>query len=400
MKKLLQIGLDTLLVSILPILMWITLGFILTRDIANVFSLTYPLQFFYALFEALFGKGANIAAKKMNDERIVDSNIVLGIILVGILTLLVVFNVDSYIFLMSMDRVIYHEYCIYAITWMYFSFIMAIVTQKLYFKNENVKANKINILFNVANFISIICLSIVAKNNVAIFITLAIDLCIMLIVLIKNIEITKLVFKAGKSIKYSSFSLFRNVTMFITYLIGFKTSFSFGTAYLATINVESLTTDTQWDILYSVDTVSKIDMANNKFDYKESLRNAYKLTFMLISSSIVMNLVLFWYFKPKLSVLIVLLLIQYVDMLLEPIKVMRINYLQLKDDNRQDNFVYALLRMIRVVCAFIPSVFCTYIGQFISMICLLSYALYQCRNVPIFNLRNIDNCRSSILKKE
>ena len=78
MKRLLQISLDTLLISILPIIMWIILGFIITKEISNVFSLTYPLQFFYMIFVSLFAIGPNITSKKNNNEDVVYSNMLFG----------------------------------------------------------------------------------------------------------------------------------------------------------------------------------------------------------------------------------------------------------------------------------------------------------------------------------
>lgn len=65
MKRLLQISLDTLLLSVLPIITWLLLGFIVNKNISNVFSLTYPLQFFYLLFVNIFAIGPNITSKKL-----------------------------------------------------------------------------------------------------------------------------------------------------------------------------------------------------------------------------------------------------------------------------------------------------------------------------------------------
>ena len=132
MKRLMQISLDTLLTSVLPIVMWILLGFIVTKDISNVFSLTYPMQFFYLMFLSLFAVGPNITAKKLKNESVVCSNMLFGSICVGILTLILVLNVDIYISVMNMDKNVYHNFCIYSMIWMYLSFIMQIITQKLY----------------------------------------------------------------------------------------------------------------------------------------------------------------------------------------------------------------------------------------------------------------------------
>ena len=87
MKRLLQISLDTLLISVLPIITWLLLGFIVNKDISNVFSLTYPLQFFYLLFVNIFAIGPNITAKKIKDNSIVYSNMFVGTIIVGIINI-------------------------------------------------------------------------------------------------------------------------------------------------------------------------------------------------------------------------------------------------------------------------------------------------------------------------
>lgn len=392
MKRLLQVGLDTLLISVLPILMWILLGFIVTKDISNVFTLTYPLQFFFAIFENVFGKGPNITAQKDKNFSVVDANIILGCIFVGLIVLLLAINTDSYITFFNMDSSIYHNFCLFSIVGLYFSFIIQLVVQKMYFENKNKTANKISLLFNLVNFGSIIILSLLFDSWIAISITLLLDASIIFGILIKNIKWTRFKIKFKDNLKYSSFSLMRNVSMFLTYIIGYQQSFSFGAIYLTTINFETLTTDTQWDILYAVDTVSKVDLSKGEFDYKKSLQNAYKLIGMLLTSTLIMNVCLYWYFKPNIAVLMILLLIQFIDMALEPIKVLRINYIQINESDKKHNLYYALIRLVRIACSFIPSAFCTYIGQVVSMICLLGYALFQCRNVEIFKLGGKRKC--------
>ena len=97
MKRLLQISLDTLLVSALPIVMWIILGIIVRPEVANVFSLTYPLLFVYVVFINMFAVGPNITARKNKNRNVVFSNMIFGGILVGLVTLFLVLNADSYI---------------------------------------------------------------------------------------------------------------------------------------------------------------------------------------------------------------------------------------------------------------------------------------------------------------
>lgn len=216
MKRLFQISFDTLLISILSIALWILLGVILGKDISNVFSLTYPLQFFFAISETLFGKGPNVTAKKLHDKKIVDVNIIFGTIVVGMLTLILCLNVDTYINLLNMDVAIYHNYCIYSIVWMYLCYTMQLLTQKLYFEDKNTESNIINLMINICNFVSIVLLSIFAKDWIAIPVTLVLDSVLVIFVFVRYVKIDGLcALKLKDNIKYSSFSLIRNVAMFL-----------------------------------------------------------------------------------------------------------------------------------------------------------------------------------------
>ena len=387
LKRLLQISLDTLLISILPIIMWIILGFTITKEISNVFSLTYPLQFFYMIFVSIFAIGPNINAKKTNNQSIVYSNMIFGISIVGLLTLLLTINTDTYIKIMNMDINTYHTFCMYSIIWLYLSFAMQIIMQKLYYDNKNNESNKINLIFNLTNFILIIFLTSIFSDFIGIIVTLIIDFVIVFIIFIKYYKKTKFCLEIKENIKYTSFNILKNLGMFLIYGIGFGNSFSYGEKYATAINFESLTTDAQWDMLYSVDTASKIDLAENKFNYKESLKNAYKLLSILIFTILIMNLTLYWYFKPNLIILSIILIIQLIDMLLDPLKTLRLSYIQINDNNKKHNIFYLISRLIRLLCSFIPSAFCTYIGQMISAVYLYVYSLIACKNVKLFKLK-------------
>lgn len=384
MKRLLQISFDTLLISILPIIMWIILGFITTKGIANIFSLTYPLQFFYMIFISLFAIGPNITAKKKQNQDVVFSNMIFGYFFVGILTLLFVLNIDIYIDIMNMQKEIYRNFCIYSVVLMYFNFILQMIIQKLYYEGKNTECNKINLIFNITNFALILSLSSFLKDSIAIIITLFIDFIIIMVIFGKYYQKTKFNLMIKQNVQFTSFKILQNIAMFLIYGIGFGNSFSYGEKYATAINFESLTTDAQWDMLDSIDTVSKIDLVENKFNYKDSLKNAYKLLAILISSTLIMNLALYWYFKPNLTILIIILSIQIIDMLVDPLKVFRWNYIQINDNKAKHNVFYILSRGIRLICSFIPSAFCTYIGQVFSMIYLYVYSKIQCRNVSLF----------------
>ena len=93
--------------------------------------------------------------------------------------------------------------------------------------------------------------------------------------------------------------------MFLIYFIGWKNTLEFGAIYLIAINFQTLITDAQWDMSYSIFTAATIDSSKNELKYKESLKNAHKLVILLITSTLIMGSVLYFYYKP------LFLLLQY-----------------------------------------------------------------------------------------
>ena len=100
-----------------------------------------------------------------------------------------------------------------------------------------------------------------------------------------------------------------------------------------------------------------------------------------------MNLTLYWYFKPHIKTLLIILFVQIIDMLFDPMKTMKLNYLQINDNSSKHNIAYIVSRIGRFLCSFIPSAFCTYIGEIFSMIYLYIYSKIQCKKVKLFDLK-------------
>ena len=71
MNRLLRISFDTLLTSATPILGWFLLGILVDKNLINIFSLIYPMQFVISSIQSIFGTGANISAiKDKNKESV------------------------------------------------------------------------------------------------------------------------------------------------------------------------------------------------------------------------------------------------------------------------------------------------------------------------------------------
>ena len=96
MKRLLRISFDLSLLSFIPIILWFLLGIIVDKNLINIFTLTYPLQFIWALMKSIFATGANISKEKDKNENAVLSGMTLGIIvgwIIGILLHSYILNV-------------------------------------------------------------------------------------------------------------------------------------------------------------------------------------------------------------------------------------------------------------------------------------------------------------------
>ena len=149
MKRILRISLDILVTSIVPIAGWFLLGIILGGNLINIFSLTYPIQFIMNTFKSIFSTGANISAYKDENKNVVNSGILLGIGLGALIFGIIVFNIDKYITFMNMDIDTYKIFGIYSIVQIYLQLVLQLILTKLYYQEENKKANKIAITFNL-----------------------------------------------------------------------------------------------------------------------------------------------------------------------------------------------------------------------------------------------------------
>lgn len=368
MKRLLRISLDTLLTSTLPIIMWVLLGIIENKNISNVFTLTYPIQFIITLIISIFGSGANINATKSKRSNLVDSNIILGILIGFIITFVLCLKVNLYIEFMSMDVETYKTFCIYSFILMYLQLILQLVTQKLYYMDENKKSNKLTMFFNITNVILILFLSFfIRRQEISVIITLLIDSIIILGILINNVKSFRFEFDIINNMKYVSNDILDRIGMFIIYFIGFRNTFEYGAIYLVAINFETLITDAQWDMSYAIITNAKIDSSRNKLKYKESVKNAYKLVTLLILSTIVMGLLLYFYYNPVMWLLLIFVGVQILDMILIPTVWIKQEYCQVNFSPKITTINQGIEKTIRIVSSFLPTPFCTYIGQLGSL---------------------------------
>jgi len=77
MRRLLRISFNQAIFSFIPVISWMILGLVLDKDLANVFTLTYPIQFIWQMCKSIFGTGANICKEKDKNKNAVLSGMTL-----------------------------------------------------------------------------------------------------------------------------------------------------------------------------------------------------------------------------------------------------------------------------------------------------------------------------------
>ena len=395
MKRLLRISFDLSLLSFIPIILWFLLGIIVDKNLINIFTLTYPLQFIYYIFRSIFSTGANISKEKDKNKDAVMSGLVIGSIISLIKFLLILINIDGYINFMNMDVNIYKTFTIYSVIEIFISLEFAFILNKLYYEGQNKLANKYSIMFNLLNLVLLVGTSLITKNQSVIVITTLIPLFLFtLYIIIKNSDKFKLKLNIPKCIKYDSVELFNNIGFLLIFLFGLSNAINFGEKYTLALTFVALITDTQWDTADAIVTAATIDISRNNFNYKEHKRNAYKLLGILFLTSLIMFSLLYRFYDLDFKITMIYFAFEIVNFLIYPIYRIKTCYLQLEWSafKTTGNKIFSLF--LRMILSLTKTPFCTGIGQACS-------SVYQFITVSIFFKLNfkVDKKGNVIRKK-
>lgn len=395
MKRLLRISFDLSLLSFIPIILWFLLGIIVDKNLINIFTLTYPLQFIYYIFRSVFSTGTNISKEKDKNKDAVMSGLVIGSIVSLITFLLILLNIDGYINFMNMDVNIYKTFAIYSVIEIFISLEFSFILNKLYYEGQNKLANKYSIIFNLLNFVLLIGMSLITKNQTVIVTTTLIPLFLFtLYIIIKNSDRFKLKLNIFKCIKYDSVELFNNIGFLLIFLFGLSNAINFGEKYTLALTFVALITDTQWDTADAIVTTATIDISKNNFNYKEHKRNAYKLLSILFLTSLIMFILLYRFYDLDFKITMIYFTFEIVNFLIYPIYRIKTCYLQLEWSSFKTtgNKIFSLF--LRMLLSLTKTPFCTGIGQACS-------SVYQFITVSIFFKLNfkVDKKGNVIRKK-
>ncbi len=377
MKRLLRISFDLSLLSFIPIISWFLLGIIVDKNLINIFTLTYPLQFIYYIIKSIFSTGANISKEKDKNENAVMSGLVLGTIVSIIIFTIILLNVDNYISFMNMDISTYKNFTIYSILQLFICLEFAMMQDKLYYEEKNKLANKHSLVFNLLNFILLIGTSLITKNQVIIIATTLIPLAIYtLYIYIKNSNNFKFNINVLKCIKYDSVELFNNIAFFLIFLFGLSNALEYGEMYATALTFIALITDTQWDTFDAIKEAATIDISKRKFNYIEHRNNAYKLSGILFGTSLIMFVLLYGFYDLDFKITMLYFSFEIVNFLIYPIYRIKTCYLQLEYSAFKITSNKIIASILRMFMSLLKTPFCTGIGQ-------VSSSVYQFITVSI-----------------
>ena len=374
MKRLFRIGSGLFIYSLVPILSWLALSYILgNSDIANTFSIVYCMQFVWAVFVSFFAIGANIRKEKTKAPNAVEGSMFWGIIFATIVFAIPLIFVNGYISFFGQNAEFYKVYVIYGILLLFLQTLLSFVVQKLYFEDREKTANLHLIIFNVINFAVLSIVALIFKNAVVSTVsTLVVLAAYVVVIYCCYVKKFKIDLKFYKNMKYQSAGIVNAVFMFIIYLVGYKIAFSAGAEYLMAINIVAMSTDTEWDVLGAIETVANVDISKGRYNYKKEVKNAYIFTFIMIAIAAGCCILLAHLNHVAITLALAFLAFQVADMLLDPLLTIWTTYCQIDYSATVATASSITAKVLRTLLSvLIISPFCTDIGQVAESVLLI-----------------------------
>lgn len=318
MKRLYKIGTGIFIQSISTIVVWFLLSVITgDKNISNVFSIIYPLQFIQLLLRDYFATGGNIRKEKENNPDVVYTSMFLGIISCIICFVLPIIFLDEYIIFFGLNPSDYRLFVLYGFVFLFLQNLVMILVEKLYFEDKENLALIRNVTFNVMNIVLVSILMLITKNSIlSIAVTLGILAVYVIEILVKSFKKFKFNFSPYLNLKYTSGNLSAGILMFLIYFFGLRTTFNAGPEFMIAFNLVAQCTDAQHDANKAVATVAKVDIAKDRLDYIKSLKNSFFYILSLVASSIILFFSLFWFYGVSLGIGLIYLSFEIIMMLL------------------------------------------------------------------------------------
>lgn len=391
MKQLLQIGLNLGIQSLSPIASWFLLGLIIDSRLINIFSITYSIQFLWLMLKDVFAVGANLAGEKDKNPHSANGGILFGAIFSGIIFGILILNVDKFIAFMNMDAEVYRNFTIYIFAQLWIQLIFAMILEKIYYQDRETQANKYSFGFNLLNFVALIGSAMISKNQIFIIsTTLMLILAFVLFVLAKEVKDFRWKFNIFHALKYNIMDFLEDSILFFVYLFGLSEAMSWGGEYATAITFATMITDIQWDVATAIQTKAKIDISKRRMNMRESFKNAYVLTAILILTSVAGFVGMFRFYELNLALAMIFTGIEYVAYAIYPLYRLKMDFVQLEYSAPKATFVKTSAMIFRLTVVSILAG----ITPFALAIAQLSGQLYQIAMINLIFSKNFKISKS------
>lgn len=369
MKRYFSISITLFAFSALNALTYLLLGIIYgDTAFAEIFSITYPLQYVASILLYFFVSASNIRANKEGNKNCVQTGLFLGLVSATIIFVIVAVFVDKYILFMNMEPDIYRNFTLMAIGQLFFTFVINVIAEKLYFENKDRKANLCNLGFVLLNLITVVITVLITKNQLIILLVNLSSLCLYCAILLGfTFKKFKFTFNLKKNFKFASLDVINSLIMFMIYLIGYRRAFAFGAEFIAALNLVNLITDPLWDALVAINKIAKIDISQANYNYRRALRNSGIITACYGGFGIILFFSLFQVYHVVLAIGLIRLGFQIADMILEVFLSNLREYLQLEFSAKITTGLHFFVMTLRAVLTiFVISPYNTNIGQIVG----------------------------------
>ena len=142
----------------------------------------------------------------------------------------------------------------------------------------------------------------------------------------------------------------------------------FGSQHTIALTFVALITDCQWDTLGAIAETANIDIVKRRFNYKEHLKNGYKLTLLLLLTTFVMLASLFNFYQLDAKLVAIYLGFELINFAMYPVYRIHTCYLQIQYSAAKTTKNKILANIIRFVVSYLPTPFCTSLGQTCSAV--------------------------------
>ena len=96
--------------------------------------------------------------------------------------------------------------------------------------------------------------------------------------------------------------------------------------------------------------------------YKEHIKDSFKLINLLVLTTFIMGILLYPFYKTDLQVTMIILGIEILSMYMYPIYITKLIYIQMEHSTYKATISKQIANVIRAICSFIPTPYCTSIG--------------------------------------